>query len=107
MQKIQKEIKRQMERELRQYYDNKKLIKKLQNDMKTSTRSLMYLEQRILYVENVISRLNAFERQVFDMIFKEKADCIYCQTHFSISKSTYYNVINKSIDILAQEWGIV
>lgn len=107
MQKIKKEVKKQMERELRQYYDNKKLFKKLQNDVKTSTRTLICLEQRILYVENVINRLNAFERQVFDMIFKEKADCIYCQTHFNISKSTYYNIINKSIDILAQEWGIV
>lgn len=104
---MQKEIKKQMERELRQYYDNKKLLQKIKNNYSEPTRKLLYLEERINYVDNVINRLNPFEKDVFKLIYKEKADWLYCQTIYSISRSTYYNIINKSIKYLAEEWGII
>lgn len=103
---MQKELKKQMQRELEQYYDNKKMLENLKVQQGVATRRYIYLEERILFVENVIKRLNDFEKEMFKLIFKEKADCTYCQTYKNISKSTYYNVINKSIYLLAQEWGI-
>lgn len=102
--KLPKDIKNRMERELRQYYDNKRKLDKLK--MK-STRELLYLEERILYVENVYSRLKPFEQEVYKLIFKEGCDSVYCEVNKGISKSTYYNIINKSIYFLAEEWGEV
>ena len=102
---MQKEIKKRMERELYQYYNNKKILNKLKIENSTSTRRLLYLEQRISYIDNVRKSLNDFENDMFDIIFKERADWIYCQSFHNISKSTYYNIINKCINLLAKEWG--
>ena len=119
--KLPKEIKNRMERELRQYYDNKKKINRLKTmfaeekpissdptGQKVSsfenTRSLVYLEERIHYVENVYKRLSPFEQEVYNLIFKERANVLYCENR-SISRSTYYNILNKSIYYVAEEWG--
>ena len=102
---MQKEIKKRMERELYQYYNNKKLLNKLKMENNTSTRRLLYLEQRILYIENILNSLNEFEKKVFDIIFKDKANWVYCENFYNISKSTYYNIINKCVILLAREWG--
>ena len=104
---IPREVKKQMERELRQYYENKNILEKIKKNNSESTRRLLYLETRILYVENVLKRLNPFEKEVFHLIYKDGADCVYCQTIKNISKSTYYNIINKCIRFLAEEWGII
>lgn len=112
--KIDKEVKKYMEREFRQYSTNKKQIEKLENEINsnssekiknTSTRTILYLKQRILYIENVIKQLKPFEKEVFDLIFKEGCDWIYCETMKSINKTTYYNIYNKCIKLLAEEWG--
>jgi len=102
--KLDKEIKKRMERELRQYYDNREKLKNLKSS-KTETRRLLYLEEKIHYVENVYGRLNSFEKQVYNLIFRENCDSLYCEIHKGISRSTYYNVLNKSIRFLAEEWG--
>ena len=120
--KLPKELKKRMERELRQYYYNKKKLNKLKNLIieeknistdptanKTakleSTRSLIYLEERLQYVENVYNSLKPYEQQVYNLIFKESYNPLYCETNECISRSTYYNVFNKSIYLLAAEWG--
>lgn len=102
--KLPKDIKNKMERELRQYYYNKKKLERLKQN-KENTRSLMYLEERLIYVENVYIQLKPFEQKVYDLIFKENCNPTYCETMETISKSTYYNVFNKSIKLLAEEWG--
>lgn len=102
--KLDKEIKKRMERELRQYYDNKKKLEILKNTT-AETRRLAYLEERLKYVENVYNRLKPFEREVYNLIFKENCDSLYCETSKNISKTTYYNILNKSILYLAEEWG--
>ena len=101
--KLDKEIKKRMERELRQYYDNKKKIEKLKD--KISTRRLLYLEERVHYVENVYNKLRPFEQEVYKLIFLKNFSSTYCETHKNISKTTYYNIFNKSIYYLAEEWG--
>lgn len=104
--KLPKELKKRMDRELRQYWDNVKKIEKLKQDIieesnnsdsqfksnttsdptyqkaikLLSTRGLVVLEERILYVYKVINRLKPFEREIFIMIFKEGCDWLYCNT---------------------------
>lgn len=102
---ISKDIKKRMEREFKQYWDNKKKLQELLIKSVAPTRVLLYLEQRITYIENVINNLKPFELDVFYLIFKEKCDWLYCETNYNISKSTYYNIFNKSIRLLAEEWG--
>ena len=107
--RLPKETKKLMERELRQYYDNKRKLEKLKKvselTLNNSSRSLIYLEERLLYVENVYRRLKPFEQEVYNLIFKEQCDYMYCQQMKNISKITYYNIYNKSIYYLAEEWG--
>ena len=107
--RLPKETKKIMERELRQYYDNRKKLDKLKNaiglNVDNSSRCLIYLEERLFYVENVYKRLKPFEKEVYNLIFKEQCDYMYCQQVKNISKITYYNIYNKSIYYLAEEWG--
>lgn len=112
--KMDKEFKKQMDREYRQYWLNKKKIEKLEQEMlsasqenlqSTSTRTILYLKQRIVYIENAISQLKPFEKEVFDLIFEENRDWLYCEVNKNISKSAYYNIYNKAIRLLAEEWG--
>lgn len=102
--KLPKEIKEKMEREIRQYKHNKKKLERLKAKLE-QTRRLLYLEERIFYVEEVISKLNENEKEVYKLIFEKSYNWLYCQTMFNIDKNTYYNVYNKTLYLLAQEWG--
>lgn len=110
--KLARESKKYYEREFRQYWKNKEKLsnllsqkqKSLENDC-TSSRSIIYLQEHIDNIEAVISRLKPFEKEVFNLIFKENLDWRYCKTEKSIDKSTYYKVFNKSIYLLAEEYG--
>lgn len=105
--KLQKNIKKKMEQELFQYYENIVLLQKLKEQNTSSTRRYLYIEQKISYVKNVYNRLNSFERKVFEAIFKEKYTLNSIQREEYISKNTYYRVLNKSTYFLAEEWGEV
>ena len=93
--KISKELKKRMERELRQYDENKKQLNNLKKNNSASTRKYLYIEQRLIYVENVYEKLKPFEKEVYDLIFKQNYNPIYVETNKNISKSTYYNVLIK------------
>ena len=103
--KLPKEIKQYYERELKQYSQNKKRLEKALQENRTSTRTILFLENRINNIETVIKQLNDFEQEVFDMIFNKKYDWLYCKTMKNIDKNTYYNILNKAIYMLAQEEG--
>ena len=105
MSKLSKETKKLMERELRQYKDNKRLLNKLKEDITSPSRALLICENRMKYIENVINSLTPFEKQMFEYIFYKNYDWIYCESNYNISKSTYYNIYNKCINLLAKEWG--
>ena len=121
-----------MERELRQYWTNKDKLTKLEKSIieesassgqpsknsisdptaakvikLTSTRVILYCQERVQYVENVIKKLNTFEKEVFELIFKHGCNFTYCEQVKNINKNTYYNVYNKCIFLLAQEWGLI
>lgn len=69
------------------------------------TRKYLYIEERLYYVEEAYNRLNENEKKVYEMIFEKGYNWLYCQTMCNIDKHTYYNVFNKSLYFLAQEWG--
>ena len=130
--KLSREIKIKMKRELEQYWQNKKKLKELEEKIiesspgglngipknnsisdttaqkaikLVSTRSILFCKERIMYVENVINQLSQSEQKIFVAIFKDKCNCNYCETHYNISKTAYYNLYNKCIIQLAKEWG--
>ena len=132
MEKLSKEVKLRMKRELEQYWQNKKKLRDLEEKIidaspgringlpknntisdttaqkaikLVSTRSILFCRERIMYIENVINQLTPFEQKIFEAIFKNRCNCKYCETHFNISKSTYYNIYNRCINMLAKEWG--
>ena len=103
--RLSRELKYKMDRELRQYWHNKNKLEILKSKSNSSTRAILLCEERIMYIENVINRLKPFEKQMFEPIFKHNCDWLYCEKKYNISKSTYYNIYNKCIYFLAEEWG--
>jgi len=125
-------VKKKMENELYQYWDNKKELKELQQDildespapadgqprgnmtsnpteqkairLRTS-RTILAVERRLKYVENAIARLNPEEQEVFEIIFKEKHNQKMAETYRYVTKHTYYTVYNKIIYFTALEFG--
>ena len=102
--KLSKEVKQRMERELRQYYYNKRKLEKLRKET-ANTRKLLYLEERLYYVENTYKRLKPFEQEIYNFIFREGYNAKYCEAQQGVSKTTYYNILNKSLYYLAEEYG--
>jgi RinA family phage transcriptional activator len=125
-------VKKKMENELYQYWDNKKELKEMQQDILDgspnppdgmpkgnmtsnpteqkaialrTTRSIMAVERRLSYIENAINRLNEDEKKVFEIIFKERHNQKMAETYKYISKDTYYNTYNKIIYFTAVEFG--
>lgn len=99
--RLSKESKKFYERELHQYWENKKKICNLNKN----SRVIIYLQERINYIETVIKKLKPFEKEIFELIFKENADWKYCKVKKNIDKNTYYNILNKAIYLLAKEFG--
>lgn len=100
------EVKKYYKRELYQYRKNKDILDDIiAKKEKANTRNILFLHRRIENIETVISKLNSFEKEVFDMIFNQNCDWLYCKTVRNIDKSTYYNIINKCIYLLAEEEG--
>ena len=102
---MQKDLKELMVRELRQYWINKKKVDKLSKN--TATRTFLFYQERLEFIENTIKQLNDYELKIFNYIFKEGCNARYCEMNYNISKSTYYNIYNKAINLLAKEWGIL
>jgi len=130
--KVPRWVKKKMENELYQYWDNKKELKEMQQDILEgspnppdgmpkgnmtsnpteqkaialrTTRSIMAVERRLTYIENAINRLNEDEKKVFEIIFKERHNQKMAETYKYISKDTYYNTYNKIIYFTAVEFG--
>ncbi len=100
--KLPKEVKKYYERELRQYWSNKNKLKYIE---KMNTKTALFLTERIHCIETVISRLDDFEKEVFNLIFRDNMSWLYCKNIKNISKTTYYNILNKCIYMLAEETG--
>ena len=130
--KVPRWVKKKMENELYQYWDNKKELEEMQKDIIESSpeppdgqpkgnsisnpteqkaiklrtsRSILAIERRLKYVENAIARLNEDEQRIFEIIFKEKHNQKMAETYKYISSDTYYNVYRKIIYFTAVEFG--
>lgn len=132
--KVPRWVKKKIENELYQYWDNKKELEEMQRDiiegspeppdgqprgnstsntteqkaikLRTS-RSILAVERRLKYIENAIARLNEDEKKVFEIIFKERHNQKMAETYKYISKDSYYNTYNKIIYFTAVEFGDV
>lgn len=121
--------------ELYQYWDNKKAFDEIETDIiensppppdgqpkgngvgnptekkaieiinKTSTRRLLTIESRLRAIERAFKMLVPEEMEVVELIFKEGKSQIYTEMNNNISKDTYYNIMNKTIWLVAREFG--
>lgn len=133
--KVPRWVKKRVETELYQYYDNKKLLKEFEADIleassyndgqprgnetsdttavkairlaDRSTRVLIETERRLRYIENAIKRLNSEEKQIFEYIFKDGYNQVLAQMYKYVSKDSYYNTYNKIIYYTAIEFGFI
>lgn len=130
--KVPRWVKKRMENELYQYWDNKKELEEMQREIIDSSpepldgqprgngtsnpteqkaiklrtaRSILIVERKLKYVENAIARLNEDEKEIFEIIFKEKHNQRMAETYKYISSDTYYNVYRKIIYYTALEFG--
>lgn len=130
--KVPRWVKKKIENELYQYWDNKKELTEMQQDIIDSSpepadgqprgnftsntteqkaiklrtsRSILAVERRLQYIENAIARLNEDEKKVFEIIFKEKHNQKMAETYRYVSGDTYYNVYRKIIYYTAVEFG--
>ena len=132
--KVPRWVKKKIENELYQYWDNKKELEEMQRDIIESSpdpadgqprgnntsntteqkaiklrtsRSILAVERRLKYIENAIARLNEDEQKIFEIIFKERHNQKMAETYKYISKDSYYNTYNKIIYFTAVEFGDV
>lgn len=130
--KVPRWVKKKIENELYQYWDNKKELEEMQRDIIESSpeppdgqprgnsvsntteqkaiklrtsRSILAVERRLKYIENAIARLNEDEQKIFEIIFKERHNQKMAETYKYISSDTYYNVYRKIIYYTAVEFG--
>ena len=130
--KVPRWVKKKMENELYQYWDNKKELEEMQRDIIDSspeppdgqpkgnstsnpteqkaiklrtTRSILAIERKLKYIENAVARLNEEEKRIFEIIFKERHNQKMAEAYKYISKDTYYNTYNKIIYYTAVEYG--
>lgn len=130
--KVPRWVKKKIENELYQYWDNKKELEEMQRDIIESSpeppdgqprgnsvsntteqkaiklrtsRSILAVERRLKYIENAIARLNEDEQKIFEIIFKERHNQKMAETYKYISKDSYYNTYNKIIYFTAVEFG--
>lgn len=109
--KLSKESKKYYIRELHQYWRNKEKLHNMLDNCNSfeferiPTRTLVFLQERIFHVEAVMCQLKPYELDIFDMIFRQNLDWLFCKSSKNIDKNTYYTVLNKSVFLLAQEFG--
>lgn len=130
--KVPRWVKKKMENELYQYWDNKKELEEMQKDIIESSpeppdgqpkgnsisnsteqkaiklrtsRSILAMERRLKYIENAVARLNEEEKRIFEIIFKERHNQKMAETYKYISSDSYYNVYRKIIYYTAIEFG--
>ena len=134
MDKLNKEVKRYLIRELKDYYDNKKIIEELRQDIidespkitlgvpKGKNRSesmtnkvyklmtnnkINRLEKMCYKISKVLEGLNDIEYQFFIRCFEKNQSKVKICIEMSISESTFHRYKNKIIYSLAEELGFL
>ena len=126
-------VKTNVTNELYQYWDNVKLLEELKEEimesssappdgqprgnqrgkpteskvMRLNSRAILVTANKIMQIENVLRMLNNNEKDVFEIIFKERLDRIQAYTQKNIPYNMYYNVRKKVIWMVAYEMGFI
>lgn len=130
--RVPKNVRKMIITELYQYWENKKQLEEMQSEILEAsanppdgqprgtipgnpteqkaiklrtTRSILVMERKLGYIENAIKRLNKEEKEIFEIIFKERHNQKMAETYKHIQKDPYYNVYNKIIYLTALEFG--
>lgn len=131
--KVPNWVKKNVMNELYHYWDNVKLLEELKEEiieaspappdglpkgnlrgspteskvMKLNSRAILVTANKIMQIENVIKMLNEDEREVFEIIFKDRMNRIQAYTKKNIPNGMYYFVRNKMINLTAYEMGYI
>lgn len=126
-------VKKNVTNELYHYWDNVKMLEELKEEiidaspappdglprgnlrgssteskvMKLNSRAILVTANKIMQIENVIKMLNDEEKEVFEVIFKERLSHVQACMRKGISKNNYYNVKSKIVCLTAFELGYV
>ena len=124
-------VKKNVTNELYHYWDNVKMLEELKEEiidaspappdglprgnlrgspteskvMKLNSRAILVTSNKIMQIENVIKMLNDNEKEVFEVIFKERLSQVQAQVREGIGKEMYYKVRNKVVNLVAYEMG--
>lgn len=124
-------VRKNVTNELYHYWENVKILEELKDDIieasplppdglpkgnqrgkpteskviKLNSRAILVTANKIMQIENVIKMLNVNEKQVFDIIFKERMNHTEANIKRNITKGEYYYVRNKVIELTAFEMG--
>ena len=126
-------VKKNVINELYHYWDNVKMLEELKEEiieaspappdglprgnlrgspteskvMKLNSRAILVTANKIMQVENVIKMLNEEEKDVFELIFKDRMSYVQACVQKWITKEKYYNVRNKVVLLTAYEMGYI
>ena len=132
--KIPEWIERNMHNELMHYYDNIKLLEELKEDIilssspppdgqpkgntygnpneskvikiMSSTR-IIYVEQRLKAINNILNVLCDADKELFGIIYKEKYNATRAYIDKGISRDIFYSFKKKMAYLLAIELGYI
>ena len=131
--KIPAWVKKNVTNELYHYWDNVKLLEELKEDiidaspappdglprgnlkgssteskvMKLNSRAILVTANKIMQIENVIKMLNDTEKEVFNIVFKERMNQVQAYAKNNIPYNMYYITKHKIIHLTALEMGYV
>lgn len=101
--KVPWHVRQYVKRELMDYDKNLKLLDECQGN----TRGLLLISKRLTKIANVIERLNEDDREAAEIIFILKYSQAGAEIAKGISKSAYYNAMNKIIYLTAKELELI
>lgn len=96
-------IRQYVKKELMDYKKNKKLLENYKGD----TRTILLASTRLYKIESVLDRLNKEDREAAEAIFIEQYSQCGAEIAKGISKRAYYNCMNKVIYLVAKEMDLI
>ena len=126
-------VKSNVMNELYHYWDNVKLLEELKEEileasptppdgmprgnqrgkpteskvMKLNSRAILVTANKIMQIENVIKMLNSNEKDIFEIIFKERINEIDALKEKKVTKDMYYETKRKIVWLVAFEMGYI
>lgn len=126
-------VKRNVTNELYHYWDNVKMLEELKEEiieaspappdgfprgnlrgkpteskvMKLNSRAILVTANKIMQIENVIKLLNDNEKEIFEIIFKDRLSQVQAYNKKKVPYGMYYTVRRKIVWLVAMEMGYI